>query len=78
MAYHDTHAGSHSDLLHRIFGGIKSCFLVFGNAMIAASTANRRLQTVEKLNAKSDAELAELGIRREDIVRKVFIDMLDT
>ncbi|MEM9578747.1 MAG: DUF1127 domain-containing protein [Pseudomonadota bacterium] len=77
MAYHDAHAAHASDLLHRVFWGIKSFFAICGNAMISASAANRRLQTVERLNRKSDAELAALGIRREDIVRHVFIDMLN-
>ncbi len=76
MAYHEAHASHVSDLTHRGFSAVKSFFAMCGNAMVAASTANHRLQTVERLNAKSDTELAELGIRREDIVRHVFIDML--
>lgn len=31
---------------------------------------------LERLNAMSDAELAEIGIRREDIARVVFRDVL--
>ena len=77
MAYQHTHAAHHSDLPHRVLGAFKSFFSVIGRALVAGSTANHRLKIVERLSAKSDAELAALGIRREDIVRRVFIDMLD-
>jgi uncharacterized protein YjiS (DUF1127 family) len=43
--------------------------------MIAASSNSARLQKVEMLNAKSDAELAEMGIKRDDIVHHVFRDL---
>lgn len=77
MAYHETHAAQATDFPHRILGAIKSFFAVIGSALVAAASANRRLQIVERLSEKTDAELAELGIRREDIVRRVFIDMSD-
>lgn len=35
-----------------------------------------RSQQVEALNRKSDAELARMGLKREDIVRHVFRDKL--
>ncbi len=76
MAYHEAHAVSATDLPHRALAGIKTFFSAFGHGLVAASSANRRLKLVEKLNEKSDEELAELGLRREDIVRKVFADML--
>ena len=37
--------------------------------------ANPRLRRIEALQKLSDAELAERGIRREDIVRHVFHDV---
>ncbi len=77
MAYHDTAQTHAADLPHRIAAGIKNAFSVLGQAMIAAASANRRLKLVERLNEKSDAELAQMGLRREDIVRRVFSDMLD-
>jgi uncharacterized protein YjiS (DUF1127 family) len=76
MAYNDTHTAEANDLPHRILEGTKAFFGVIGNALVAASSANRRMQLVEHLNAKSDEELAALGLRREDIVRRVFIDMM--
>ncbi len=41
-----------------------------------ASEANARVAQFEKLQAKSDEELAELGMRRDDIARHVFRDVL--
>ena len=50
-------------------------FDAFGKAMIAGSTGQQRLDRVTALQAKTDAELAELNIKREDIVRHVFKDL---
>ncbi len=55
--------------------GISGFFDSLMRAMIVNSTAQRRLTLVEQLNAKTDAELAVLGLRREDIVRHVFRDV---
>lgn len=77
MAYHSAHAAHYSDIPHRVLDAVKSFFVAIGKALVAGSEGNRRLKLVEKLSAKSDEELAALGIRREDIVRRVFIDMLD-
>ena len=35
-----------------------------------------RMDQVTRLNAKSDAQLAEMGLRREDIPRYVFRDLI--
>ncbi len=77
MAYHYAHATTASDLPHKIIARIKSFLSLIGVSLVLAATTNRRLQLVERLSAKSDEELATMGIRREDIVRRVFIDMLD-
>jgi len=42
-------------------------------ALLAAT--NARVAMMDKLNAKSDAELAKMGLRREDIARHVFRDI---
>ena len=77
MAYN--HTATHgSDFPHRVFEGVKSFFAMVGTALVLAGTTNHRLHEVERLNAKSDDQLATMGIRREDIVRYVFRDMLDT
>lgn len=77
MAYQSTSTHHVSDLPHRIIEGARAVFSVIGHAMVSAAAANRRMAIVEKLQAKSDAELAEMGLRREDIVRHVFMDMAD-
>ena len=46
-----------------------------GNVIVAMGEANPRLRGIEALQRLSDAELAERGIRREDIVRHVFHDV---
>jgi uncharacterized protein YjiS (DUF1127 family) len=42
------------------------------------STAHNRLEQVERLQAKSDEDLAKLGIQRHEIPRYVFRDMFWT
>ena len=77
MAYQDTHTIHTDDLPHSALAVVKRAFSAIGHALVAVSVANRRHQLFEELSAKSDEELAKIGIRREDIVRKVFHDMLD-
>ncbi|MFK7762384.1 MAG: DUF1127 domain-containing protein [Roseobacter sp.] len=77
MAYHSADAVPAHDFTHRVIAQVKSFFSVVGTSLVMAASTNRRLHLVDRLSAKSDAELAALGIRREDIVRHVFIDMLD-
>ncbi|SFD93417.1 DUF1127 domain-containing protein [Roseivivax sediminis] len=50
---------------------------VFGrilDAMVIIAESNPRLRRVEQLQAMSDEKLAEMGLKREDIVRHVFKD----
>ena len=77
MAYQDTQRIHAGDLPQSAFAAVKRVFSTIGHALVAVSVANRRHQLFEELNAKSDEDLAKLGLRREDIVRKVFHDMLD-
>ena len=77
MAYQHTQSLPSNDFLHRFVDGIRSFFSVISRGMIAGGSANRRLAIAERLRAKSDDELAEMGVRREDIIRHVFRDMLD-
>ncbi|KKL17605.1 hypothetical protein LCGC14_2483900 [marine sediment metagenome] len=46
------------------------------NGFRAVIVANSRVAQVEALNAKSDEQLAQMGLRREDIVRHVFRDTM--
>lgn len=71
MAYtHETHtAPSLMAAMRRFFSNLSSSFSI-------AATANARLTRMERLNALTDEELAEIGLRREDIARHVFRDIL--
>ena len=51
-------------------------FASIGNALVAVAEANPRMKKVHALQRMTDAELAERGIKREDIVRVVFHDVL--
>lgn len=46
-----------------------------GRFFITVMEQNSRVQLVERLNAKSDAELAKMGLRRDEIVHHVFRDL---
>ncbi|PZX16286.1 hypothetical protein LX81_02138 [Palleronia aestuarii] len=48
----------------------------FSETMVLIMESQARTKQVERLNAKSDAELAKLGLRRQDIVRHVFRDVM--
>jgi uncharacterized protein YjiS (DUF1127 family) len=46
-----------------------------GDAIMRASEASSRIGQIEALRAKSDAELAQIGITRDEIVHYVFKDL---
>ncbi|MFW2544149.1 DUF1127 domain-containing protein [Primorskyibacter sp. 2E107] len=46
------------------------------NALVVLAESNPRMCEIERLTAKSDAELKAMGLKREDIVRHVMRDML--
>ncbi|WP_136441790.1 DUF1127 domain-containing protein [Pacificoceanicola onchidii] len=46
------------------------------DAMVAIGEANPRVREIERLTAKSDEDLAKMGLKREDIVRHVMRDAL--
>ncbi|AHD03355.1 DUF1127 domain-containing protein [Leisingera methylohalidivorans] len=55
-------------------GILRRCFAAVGNALVAIAEADSRMRAARQLNAMSDEELAERGLRREDIVRHIFSD----
>lgn len=50
-------------------------FKSIGASLMRAAEASSRTHRIEALEAKSDAELRDIGIKREDIVYHVFKDL---
>ncbi|MEL7152961.1 MAG: hypothetical protein AAFN51_04025 [Pseudomonadota bacterium] len=53
-----------------------SIFWSFGRGLRLASAAEGRMKRIEALTAKTDEELAAMGLRRVDIPAFVFRDIL--
>lgn len=70
MAYTATHSAARND-----FGGIvaRGLSTLFGG-LVRIAENNPRMRQVAALSALTDAELADRGIKREDIARHVFGD----
>ncbi len=54
---------------------LKTALGVIGGFFAAVMDANSRQDQVQRLHTMSDKQLAEFGVRREDIVRYVFRDV---
>lgn len=67
---------TNSTILSSIWAGISGFFASVGRAMIVSSSADARLRKVEYLNAKTDEELAAMGLKRQDIPAFVFRDLM--
>lgn len=67
---------THSTTLSTIWDKISGFFAMVGRAMTMSSAMDARLKRVEALNAKTDAELATMNLRREDITAYVFRDLM--
>lgn len=55
---------------------IRSFFAALMRVFSAYDAAQSRANQVQRLNGMTDAELARIGLRREDIARYVFRDIL--
>lgn len=75
MAFQGTHTVGPIDLAHRFVASVRWVPSAIWNGLIAMSSSDQRLKQAEKLQAKSDAELAEMGLERSEIVRHVFRDV---
>ncbi len=69
MAYVSTPLPAKSNPIAGFFSG-------FFSALVRVAESNTRVTEVEKLQSLSDEELAAKGIRRDDIVRHVYRDVL--
>lgn len=80
MAYNDIASpaevmGREITMTRNLLDAIANSISKFGRAIMANSAGQRRIDRVERLRAKSDAELAELNLKRDDIVHYVFKDI---
>ncbi|TDL84145.1 DUF1127 domain-containing protein [Palleronia sediminis] len=57
-------------------GPFRRAFARIGRIMTASMEADARLKLVHRLQDKSNAELAAMGLKREDIVRYAFRDVM--
>lgn len=80
MAYQDI--SNPSAVLNReitatrnFFGTVGEFFAQLAKSFSLASAAEQRFEQVQRLQAKSDEELAAMNIRRSDIVTLVFKDL---
>lgn len=62
--------------IHAVGAPETGFFETIFNALLRLAEANSRSQEVERLQGMSDEQLAAKNIRREDIVRHVFRDVL--
>jgi uncharacterized protein YjiS (DUF1127 family) len=71
MAHISVNAPAHNSILQVL----AAPFVAIGKVLIAIGEANSRAQQVQRLQDMSDAELAALGIKREEIAHHVFKDI---
>ncbi|MEQ6202643.1 hypothetical protein ABMC88_06265 [Sulfitobacter sp. HNIBRBA2951] len=74
-------ANDHS-AFHSAVGGLRAAITAVGDVLksigksyMDASVASSRMHLIRTLQGKSDAELAHLGLKREDITRHVLRDI---
>ena len=75
MAYLTTHTAPATDA----FAKIRKAVAGFGQSIVRGlenhAMARSRFDRIERLNAKSDAELAAMGLTRDGIAKHVFRDL---
>ncbi|WP_415403580.1 hypothetical protein [Tateyamaria sp. SN3-11] len=73
MAY-VTH--TQSNVLSNIWDSISSFFSMFSRALTVSAAMEARMRRIDALNAKTDAELSAMNLRRADIPAYVFRDLM--
>ena len=66
----------HTAPFHGLRHQLSNALAATGRFIVAISENQSRARRVEALSKKSDAELARMGLKREDIVRHVFRDVM--
>lgn len=59
-----------------LFAPIRAFFAALGRAMIVAAENSSCMKRIEAFNAMTDEQLAERGLKRDEIVRHVFQDLM--
>lgn len=80
MAYQDTISPAQvlNEEINKTTGALSrvgAFFAYIGQSVTKAAMARARYQTLQTLHGMSDKQLAEVNIKREDIVRHVFNDL---
>lgn len=72
----DTQFSGTSNLVGALTAPFKVLAEKISNAMVLSMEASSRAAQIEELNRKTDRELEDIGINREDIARLVYADIL--
>lgn len=67
---------SHPSFLSALWHGVTDFFASVSRAITVSAAMDARMQRIEALNAKTDAELAAMNLRRADITAYVFRDLM--
>ncbi|WP_299656818.1 hypothetical protein [uncultured Tateyamaria sp.] len=65
-----------TSMLSTILDRVTAFFAALGHSAAMSAAAESRFRRIEALQAKSDAELAAMNLRREDIAAYVFRDLM--
>ena len=72
MTSRDIHLPAQGFSLKRGLAAVGNFFAAIGTALVEFGAQSARFKELERLQSKSDAELAAMGLRREDIAQHVF------
>lgn len=67
-------AASQPPATSKSFAVLSKPFVALGKLLVSIGEANSRSQTLQRLMAQSDAELARRGLKRSDLGRHAFSD----
>ena len=65
---------THSPIAFSFVATLGRYFAAIGKGLVSMGETSSRYRQVEALQALSDAELAERGMKRQDIIRVVYAD----
>ena len=72
MAHTTVNAPVNAPVTNSIMGAIARFFTGFGAALVRMGESNSKMRQLNALQALSDKELAERGLRRQDIAHYIF------